>query len=282
MIPKAVGETQAKSIQREARAYSQLQLLLKLGGLDDIDCIASPSSSPLVDALQSAIVADAGDSLSPISSCLMTVCTLFFRNGLASIADSPSSAAALFSADGGACSIGGQHEMDIQISKTSSANKHAANMLTAEPSSYWQSSGSLPHWFEITIPESFIWTEILLLTHDFESYSPQTINVKMDATMIKEKIKLETKSEWVTLATLADFKAAGSPSGNVIRLEVTKNHQGGCDCKVAGVRVLGGPQIPIRHEEPQKSMDVNIGNTAKPLTAQAGLLPNATSNDMFA
>jgi Anaphase-promoting complex, subunit 10 (APC10) len=78
--------------------------------------------------------------------------------------------------------------------------------------------------------------------------------------MIKEKIKLGTSGGWVTLVTLDDFKSAGSPIGNVVRIEVTKNHKSGCDCKVAAIQVVGGFQVlsEEREADSSESLDLHI------------------------
>lgn len=60
--------------------------------------------------------------------------------------------------------------------------------------------------------------------------------------MILQRLLLFTYSaeSWESLATYEDFVAAGSPLGNTIRIEITKNYDGGCDSKVAAVKVIGG------------------------------------------
>ena len=72
----------------------------------------------------------------------------------------------------------------------------------------------------------------------------------MDSVVIKAGIKLGTESGWMILATHDDYVAAGSPIGSVIRVEITKNHQGGCDCKIASVKVNGGVLVAEIPENP--------------------------------
>ena len=63
-------------------------------------------------------------------------------------------------------------------------------MLTEGVSSYWESSASRPHYIELEIPDGFVWTDVMLFTHDFGDYSPEIVNVKVGDKMIKSSIKL--------------------------------------------------------------------------------------------
>ena len=78
---------------------------------------------------------------------------------------------------------------NIRVSSKSSS-KNEQNMLTEGVSSYWESSASRPHYIELEIPDGFVWTDVMLFTHDFGDYSPEIVNVKVGDKMIKSSIKL--------------------------------------------------------------------------------------------
>lgn len=128
---------------------------------------------------------------------------------------------------------------------TCSSGRGERNVLSEGPSSYWQSNGSSPsttspHWIQITIPDGYDWTEIALHTYDYDSYSPSRCRVKVDSVIIKDGIELGKSNQWVVLATNEDAESASVPAnGRTVRIEITANHQGGCDCKVGAIRVEG-------------------------------------------
>lgn len=59
-------------------------------------------------------------------------------------------------------------EETLQLSdtnvKVSSGTGSRNNLYSESNSSYWNSSGSRPHWIEVTIPEEKMWTEFAILT----------------------------------------------------------------------------------------------------------------------
>lgn len=80
----------------------------------------------------------------------------------------------------------------FQVSRVSSkaSSSSEGNMLLDGGDKYWESNGSKPHWFELDIAEGNVWTDLMLFTYNYESYSPATVNVKVGSTVVKSGINL--------------------------------------------------------------------------------------------
>ena len=260
-----------------ADTFAHIELLLKLGGFHDVDTAVGITSSRLIEAFEKSTKYEGKtDSCSLPSTCaaLLTFCKFYFerayqfRKGKLS---TPEASIDLFVASSsGNMSSGALEKLDISIGSVSSANRSATNMLTESTSNYWNSSGSIPHWFEVNLPDGCTVSEVILLTNDYESYSPQTINVIIDGCTVRSGIELRAVEEWVTIASDDDLKLAGCKQGRVLRIEITKNHQGGCDCKVASIKVLGSPYTVVNAKSDNETSDEDVNK--KVLEKQVALI----------
>ena len=48
--------------------------------------------------------------------------------------------------------------------------------------------------------------KVQILVHDYDSYSPQVVDVLMDGATVKAGVELGVEDEWVTLAGEDDFR----------------------------------------------------------------------------
>ena len=146
-------------------------------------------------------------------------------------------------------------KLDVTIGSVSSASRSANNILIENTSSYWNSSGSIPHWFDLNLPDDCLISEVVMLTNDYESYSPQTVNVIIDGCTVRSGVELRTVEEWVTIASEDDLKMAGCRQGRVLRIEVTKNHQGDVTVKWLVLKCSVLPMLSkqtLKMKEPTK------------------------------
>lgn len=128
-----------------------------------------------------------------------------------------------------------------QLSASSSA-KPLENLLTVDPAVFWQSNGTTPHWIQIIVPESCNAPNLEILTQAFGSYSPDEVALHVktagspDSWTRVKSTKLPRIHQWVMLLSTQDTSL--SERITAIKLEILSNHEGGCDSKVACLRLL--------------------------------------------
>jgi hypothetical protein len=65
-----------------------------------------------------------------------------------------------------------------------------------------------------------------------------------DVVVVKESMELSKRAEWVTLLTAAEAERAGVSHCGTVRVHVKECHDGGCNTRMAAVRVTGGTSAP--------------------------------------
>ena len=129
-----------------------------------------------------------------------------------------------------------------------SSGRNKANLLDGSLSTYWQSDGSTasessPHWVEVTTSDDspIGALKVYCAVHGGDgSYCPEHVRVKTRRrdsdswSTKKSKVNLGKSDGWVEVLSTKEAGDARS-----VRLEVTKNHNGGCDCRIASLEVSG-------------------------------------------
>jgi hypothetical protein len=121
-----------------------------------------------------------------------------------------------------------------------------SNLLTDKShDSCWESDGSQgTHWIQISLPGGTSFSELQIFTKDFGNYSPKTVRISCDGVVVKESMELSKRAEWVTLLTAAEAERAGVSHCGTVRVHVKECHDGGCNTRMAAVRVTGGTSAP--------------------------------------
>jgi hypothetical protein len=181
-----------------AMNFGSLQLLLKLGGLGDLRSASYETSDSVVDAIRKSVISNDKD-LSPVAQVLVSACAWYFSKSFCS-----EDAALSFVpkvAKGGLNLQVDPAPLQIEVSKVSSTDSghSGSNMLTEDPATFWQSNGSIPHWFELVVPDGIIWANVMIFAHDYGNYSPVRFDVKVGNTKIKSDVNIERCKKYTIL-----------------------------------------------------------------------------------
>lgn len=137
-------------------------------------------------------------------------------------------------------------EANITVSSNSSARGRIADDTNL--SDAWTSNGSSgTHWFEVAIPDGHNFPSLEIYTRKDSSYSPEIVTISVGETpgsmvVAKKDFKLTQIVQWSMLMTSDDMrKALGGRPVKHVRVHINRNH-GGCDCKVAAVRLIPDPK----------------------------------------
>ena len=123
--------------------------------------------------------------------------------------------------------------------KTSSSDMRL--MLEDTTNRYWESSGSCPHHLEVALGEAG-WSTFEVKLNDYGSYSPKKVRVhaRVDGALTvlaSEPLEIPKGGNWTVVARSSPENEAATH----LRFEVVSNWDGGCDTKVASVRVRSRP-----------------------------------------
>lgn len=125
---------------------------------------------------------------------------------------------------------------------TVSSGRNANNMATDDTSTYWESSGSIPHHFEVAVPPGSECSQLFMQTHDHDSYSPNRVRIMVGATasslVLVKEMPLNKVTEWVNLLTDKEAAAVGVPKPRVVRVMILSNHSGGLNSRVSSVKMM--------------------------------------------
>ena len=124
--------------------------------------------------------------------------------------------------------------------QSSEQSSHPARcVVDGDLTTYWESRGSKPHWFEMDVLMSN-GSKLQTYIKSHGSYSPNSIVVKTQETegdpwSTGSQMNLPqsptTSDQWLTILEPVDTITK-------VRFEIHSNHQGGCDSKVTAMRVL--------------------------------------------
>ena len=127
----------------------------------------------------------------------------------------------------------------LQVSSGASSSSHLLN--TNNFDSYWESSGSKPHWMKVSVPSDMAWGSVQLYLSDWGSYSPEKLRLSLGDKVVKAKFGIPKSGGWVTVFNIEELQEEMVESAvNNIKIEILENYEGGCDSKVAGLRLLSG------------------------------------------
>lgn len=187
--PKLLPLFQAEdALVERAMNFGSLQLLLKLGGLDELRSTLDENSDFILKAIRESVISD-DKELSPVAQTLVSACSWYFSKSFCS--EEAAFVTVKANTDVNSLPVD-MAPLQIEVSKVSSTNStnSGSNMLTEDTSTFWQSSGSKPHWFELVVPDGIIWTDVMIFSHDYGSYSPICCNVKVGETVIKSDVSV--------------------------------------------------------------------------------------------
>eukprot|EP00937_MAST-01D_sp_MAST-1D-sp2_P000642 g642.t1 len=127
----------------------------------------------------------------------------------------------------------------------------------ANQGQHWQSNGSTasdssPHFVECIIPDKRTFGKLEIFRKDHGSYSPATLRLKAGGTDQPGGLKAvktiqdfpKEPAGWTTVLEADDIE--GEDGIKMVRVEVTRNHDGGCDTKICALRVT---EPPVEIEE---------------------------------
>jgi len=159
-------------------------------------------------------------------------------------------------------------EVESEITDISSKMKVAASsgqtgdtgnpsmVIDGNAETYWESNGYIPHWIQLTSPNTFSFHSISIHTNgDFESYSPEKIELRLGPT--PENLRsirtmgLPLESRWIVLVNDQDIHS----TDRVFRMEITSNYSGGCDSRVRQFKIFGKRPMDDRWDLPTISVE---------------------------
>jgi hypothetical protein len=137
---------------------------------------------------------------------------------------------------------GMRNDMAVGFTPDSNTSEASKIQSTDSPQSTqcWQSNSSCPHRVEIhdksDRSQSLGAHGLEIYCNDYGSYSPEEIEVYK---------RESSDSDWILVTTVKVPRSGGwtalckdVPNVHEFKIHITRNHSGGCDCQVCGIRVL--------------------------------------------
>jgi hypothetical protein len=129
-----------------------------------------------------------------------------------------------------------------------SSNPAGANkLLDGNPRTYWQSSGSCPHWIKLFVKDDGLDVSALgiILSSEDQSYCPLKVTIYVGKTESDLEILSSMNVAPVASQPFAvDISLNSHDQMHVIKISIDSNQQGGCDTRVRGVFLKGNAKTP--------------------------------------